>query len=137
MSYVARDGKILPTAQRGRLYEQSLESMPEKGKRDVENAPGGEEHIANVKAHGVVAKSTIEHVGNGRWRHTAVHADGTESTSVHPQWFRAHEVQGKYFDPDGKPPALETHQKGRSHPAGEKEERRIAQEDHREVEDEE
>lgn len=128
MAYKAKDGKILPTVMQGRKYDESL---AEKSKSETENAPGGPEHIENVRAHGVVHKSVIEFEGNGRWRHTATHADGVESTSVHPQWHRAHDVQAMYFDPDGKPGALETHQKSRSHPVGPKESERLDKEDGR------
>ena len=72
--------------------------------------------------------------GPGRWRLTTKHADGQESTSVHPQVWRAHEVAGKYLNPDGPPGALETHQRARSHPTGPKEDERIAKEDGRSTE---
>ena len=133
MSYKASDGREFGNPAQARLYEKSL---ADRGADDVANAPGGEQYEADVKAHGTVHEAHIKAEGNGRWRLTTTHADGAKSTSVHPQWFRAHELAGKYFDPDGKPAALETHQRARAHPAGPKEEERIAREDGREVDDE-
>jgi hypothetical protein len=136
MSWKAKDGKSFPSSIQQRKYdryldEQRVQTQVDRGKQDIENAPGGERHEADLREHGVTSEAHIVSEGNGRWRLTTKHADGYESTSVHPQWFRAHELAGKYFDPDGKPGALETHQRARSHPVGKKEDERLASEDGR------
>lgn len=139
--YVASDGKVFGNPFQLRKYEMSLQDgsndTAKRGKSDVDNAPGGDEHVSAIRDHGVIVSSTIKQDGNGRWRHTATHADGFESTSVHPQWFRAQEVQSHFFDPDGEPRALKTHQRGRSHPSGPKEQERLDKEDGRVTDDEE
>lgn len=136
MSYRAKNGKIFATVVQGRKFDRSLDEQrtqthADRGRQDAEDAPGGQQHLADIKQHGVVSEAHIVSEGNGRWRLTTKHADGQESTSVHPQWFRAHELAGRYFDPDGKPPALETHQRSRNAPVGPKEDARVAKEDGR------
>jgi hypothetical protein len=136
MGYRAKDGKLLPSVMQGRKYDRSLDeqrvqSQADRGKKEVEDAPGGERHEADIKAHGIVTEAHIVNDGAGRWRVTTKHADGEESTSVHPQVWSAHEVVGKYLNPDGKPASLETHQRARSHPVGSKETERIDKEDGR------
>lgn len=132
MSYKAKDGRDFGNPMQGRKYDESLTA--ERSKGDIAGAPGGEEHEANLKAHGMVLESNIKIEGPGRFRLSVKHQDGSTSTSVHPQWYTAHDTQAKYFSPDGKPEALETHQRARSHPGGEKEKERIDIEDGREVE---
>ncbi len=129
MSFKASDGREFGNPAQARLYEKSL---AERGMDDVKNAPGGEEHEHNVKMHGIVKETTIKFDGPGRWRHTATHADGTKTTSVHPEAYRAHQVQAKYLGVDQAPPAIETHNRSRSHPVGPKEIERIDREDGRE-----
>lgn len=139
MSYVAKDGRRFGHPVQGRKYDESLErdkSETERGKQDVESAPGGEMWEADLNAHGMVTKITIENEGPGRWRHTALHADGIESTSVHPEAYRAHQVAGHYMALE-PPPAIATHSRARSFPVGPKEKERLDREDNREVEDEE
>lgn len=128
MSFKARDGRAFSNAERAWRYDQSL---ADKGKRDAANAPGGYEWDHNIREHGPVLKSTIEYDGPGRWKHTAHHADGTKSESVHPEIHRADQVAEHYFGIAEPPPAIRTHQRARSQPTGPKEEERIAHEDQR------
>lgn len=136
MSYKATDGREFTHAglyhnyQRG-LDEDAREQLAQKSAQQIEDAPGGPEHEANIKAHGPVLESTIKYDGAGRWRHIATHRDGSKSESVHPEAFRAQQIQGRYFGIDEPPPAIKTHQRSRQVPTGEREQERQDREDGR------
>ncbi len=130
MSYKAKDGRVFGHPQQGMKYDESLTA--ERSKGDLAEAPGGEEYEHNLKSHGMILESHIKIEGPGRFRLSVTHKDGHVSESVHPQWYTAQERQGQYFNPDGPPKALDTVKRSRSHPTGQKEDERIAQEDGRE-----
>lgn len=134
--YRAKNGKMFSSVVQGRKFdryldEQRAQTHADRGRQDAENAPGGEQHLHDVRQHGIVREAHIVNEGAGRWRLTSKHADGTETTSVHPQVWRAHEIAGRYLNPEGPPPALETNQRSRNAAVGEKESARIAREDGR------
>lgn len=138
MSFRASDGREFTHEGLYRNYQRGLDQdardrLALKGQRQIENAPGGPEHEANIKAHGPVLESTIKYDGAGRWLHIATHQDGIKSKSVHPEVFRAQQIQGRYFGIDEPPPAIKTHQRSRQVPTGEREQERIDREDGRET----
>lgn len=124
MSYVARDGKEFGHPMQGRKYDQWLQQK--------EKAPGGPQHEHDIRAHGPVREVTIKREGLGRHVLTAKHADGYVHQSVHPEAFRAHQIQAQMLGIDEPPPAVQTHARSRAHPIGPKEEDRIRHEDHAE-----
>lgn len=135
MLYKARDGRKFGNVIQGRKYDRSLDeqrvqTQVDRGREDIENAPGGPQHEHDLREHGIALESTVKYDGPGRWKHVAVHSDGYKAESVHPEAYRAHEVQAKYLAIE-PPPAIQTHSKARSYPTGPKEAERIAKEDGR------
>lgn len=127
MSYKAKDGKRFPTVTQGLKWDRSL---AERGSDDVANAPGGTSWEHDLKTHGIARETRIIREGNGRHVLVAIHADGYRHQSVHPEAYRAHEIESRMLGIEA-PPAIQTHARARSQPVGPKEEERIAKEDGR------
>lgn len=119
-TYTASDGKEFHHAQQHQKYQNWLDQEAQ--------APSGAQHAQGVKEHGNVRHISIDVEGSGRHRVTMKHADGTETTSVHPQAYRALEVAKEHYVPPA-PAAIETHSRARAHPTGPKEQERIKRED--------
>ena len=115
-----------------RIYEQHLKSQ--EAKQRLIDAPGGAAHEAAIKEHGPVREVHYVSEGMGRHRLTFTHQDGRESTSVHPQAYRAHSIMASALGIDNPPAAIETHQRSRNQPIGPKEEKNIRENDHQEAE---
>jgi len=120
MSFTATDGKVFQHAEQHQKYQAWLDTEAK--------APSGRIHEQGVKDHGLPVEVRVKNEGGGRHRVTMVHADGKESTSVHPEAFRAFDVARETYVPP-PPPAIDTHARSRVHPVGEKEIQRIRRED--------
>lgn len=127
------DGKEFYDPRRAHLYEKSIQG--EKSRNDLANAPGGPAHAQAIREHGPVREVHYVVEGSGRHRLTFTHSDGRQSTSVHPQAFRAHSIMASALGIDNPPAAVETHQRARDHSIGPKEEENIRRNDHQEEEE--
>ena len=120
MSFKASDGKTFQHAGQYRKYQDWL---------DVESkAPSGRNHEQGVRDHGLPKRVIIDNEGSGRHRVTMIHADGEKSTSVHPEAYRAMDIARETYVPP-PPEAIQTHARSRAHPVGDKEIKRIREED--------
>jgi hypothetical protein len=119
-TYTATDGKQFHHTQQYRKYQDWLDQQ--------EKAPTGNQHKQAILDHGNVRHIEIDVEGSGRHRVTMKHADGSISTSVHPQAFRALEVAKEHYVPPA-PAAIETHARSRAHPVGPKETERQRREE--------
>lgn len=116
-SYIAQDGRRFMHHQLGRKYDNYL---AQQGADAAKNAPGGPFSEASIKQHGHVTGVTIEREGMGRHRITAHHVDGSETTQVVPDAFRAHAIAGDLLQIEPMPSGA-VHQRSRAVPVGEKE----------------
>lgn len=123
MAYIAKDGKRFPTTMQGRKYDDWLVQK--------DKAPGGTSQQQALKDNGPVRSITMTREGMGRHRLSVEHFNGTKSTEVHPEAFRAHQVMAAYLGIDTPPPAIQTHQRARSQPTGPKEAENLREQDHR------
>ena len=112
-------------------YESSL---ADKGKTDVNKAPGGMQHQDALRHHGLAMEVTIKREGNGRTRITAKHQDGFKHEQVHPETYRAHDMARELLGIE-PPPAVQTLGRSRAQPTGPKEDERVRKEDNREDDD--
>jgi len=129
----ASDGHEFFDPRRAHIYEKSLKA--EQSKKDLISAPGGAAHEAAIKEHGPIRKAVLDMSEPGRHRLTFTHMNGKESTSVHPQAYRAHSIMGQALGVDNPPAAIETHQRSRQYPIGPKENAEIRRHDHQEDDD--
>lgn len=132
MAFKASDGHQFPSRQRAEKYQSSL---GQKGKEDFENAPGGTSWEHDRRMHGPVTEIHQTYDGPGRWKVVAKHGDGYTHESVHPEAFRAHQIQATLLGIDVPPPGIQTQMRAKAHPVGPKENERFRVEDKRVEED--
>lgn len=118
-SYIAADGRRFMHHQLGRRYDNYL---AQQGADAAQNAPGGPFSSASIKQHGHVRSVTIEREGMGRHRITAHHIDGSDTTQVVPDAFRAHSLAGELLQVEPMPSG-QVHQRSRAVPVGPREAR--------------